>query len=168
MSSLAFHIRELNYYYALLALCCPIAASASYLIVRKYGYKENIFSFLVYGKILKIIYTGIVAVFYFKPLHLDDLLLNASAGLMRGIAMIFVINAARHLPGAIFGSITYVQIFGGVLIGYLVFSEVPTINNYVGNIIIIAAGIYIVLREMQLKKNIVSSTARHPTIPIKK
>ena len=44
----------------------------------------------------------------------------------------------------------------------------PTINNYIGNLIIIAAGVYIVLREVKLKKNIVTSTARHPTIPIKK
>ena len=50
----------------------------------------------------------------------------------------------------------------------LVFGEIPTINNYVGNAIIIAAGLYIVMREMKLKKNIVTSTARHPTIPIKK
>ena len=48
------------------------------------------------------------------------------------------------------------------------FGEIPTINNYVGNAIIIAAGLYIVMREMKLKKNIVTSTARHPTIPIKK
>jgi putative Mn2+ efflux pump MntP len=53
-------------------------------------------------------------------------------------------------------------------VGYFVFSEIPTLNNYIGNIIIIGAGLYIVFREMQLKKNIVTSTARHPTIPIKK
>ena len=52
--------------------------------------------------------------------------------------------------------------------GYFVFSEIPTLNNYIGNIIIIGAGLYIVLREMQLKTNIVTSTPRHPTIPIKK
>ena len=154
--------------YILLALFCPIFASASYLIVRKYGFKENLFSFLVFGKILMLIFTGIFALYIFKPVSLDHLMLNGAAGLMRGIATIFVVNAARHLPGAIFGSILYVQIFGGVLVGYFVFSEIPTLNNYIGNIIIITAGVYIVLREIQLKKNIVSSTARHPTIPIKK
>ena len=40
--------------------------------------------------------------------------------------------------------------------------------SYIGNSIIIASGLYIVMREMKLKKNIVTSTARHPTIPIKK
>ena len=38
--------------YIFLALFCPIFVSASYLIVRKYGVKENLFSFLIYGKIL--------------------------------------------------------------------------------------------------------------------
>ena len=98
----------------------------------------------------------------------NDLVLNAISGISRGAAMIFVINAARHLPGAIFGSILYTQIFAGVFLGYVVFNEIPTINNYIGNLIIIAAGVYIVLREVKLKKNIVTSTARHPTIPIKK
>ena len=154
--------------YIFLALFCPIFASASYLIVRKYGVKENLFSFLIYGKILMLVFTGVFALFIFKPVSLDHLMLNGAAGLMRGIATIFVVNAARHLPGAIFGSILYVQIFGGVLVGYFIFSEIPTLNNYIGNIIIIGAGLYIVFREMQLKKNIVTSTARHPTIPIKK
>ena len=72
------------------------------------------------------------------------------------------------MSGAIFGSILYTQIFAGVILGYVVFDEIPTINNYIGNLIIIAAGVYIVLREVKLKKNIVTSTARHPTIPIKK
>ena len=74
----------------------------------------------------------------------------------------------REIRGAIFGSILYTQIFAGVFLGYVVFNEIPTINNYIGNLIIIAAGVYIVLREVKLKKNIVTSTARHPTIPIKK
>ena len=115
-----------------------------------------------------IIFSGIFVIFSFKTMNFNDLVLNGISGIFRGTAMILVINAARHLPGAIFGSIIYVQIFAGVLLGYIVFGEIPTINNYIGNAIIIAAGLYIVMREMKLKKNIVTSTARHPTIPIKK
>ncbi len=154
--------------YILIALLCPVCAAASYLIVRKYGYQESIFSFIIYGKLLMILFSGIFVIFSFKTMNFNDLVLNAISGIFRGTAMILVINAARHLPGAIFGSIIYIQIFGGVLLGYFVFGEIPTINNYVGNAIIIAAGLYIVMREMKLNKNIVTSTARHPTIPIKK
>ena len=154
--------------YVFIALLCPIFASASYLIVRKYGYEESLFSFLIFGKIFMILFSGIFVFFVFKEMTFNDLVLNAISGISRGTAMIFVINAARHLPGAIFGSILYTQIFAGVFLGYVVFNEIPTINNYIGNLIIIAAGVYIVLREVKLKKNIVTSTARHPTIPIKK
>ena len=154
--------------YVFVALLCPIFASASYLIVRKYGYEESLFSFLIFGKIFMILFSGIFVFFVFKEMTFNDLVLNAISGISRGTAMIFVINAARHLPGAIFGSILYTQIFAGVILGYVVFDEIPTINNYIGNLIIIAAGVYIVLREVKLKKNIVTSTARHPTIPIKK
>ena len=153
--------------YVFVALLCPIFASASYLIVRKYGYEESLFSFLIFGKIFMILFSGIFVFFVFKEMTFNDLVLNAISGISRGTAMIFVINAARHLPGAIFGSILYTQIFAGVFLGYVVFNEIPTINNYIGNLIIIAAGVYIVLREVKLKKNIVTSTARHPTIPIK-
>jgi len=154
--------------YTFIALLCPVCAAASYLIVRKYGYQESIFSFVIYGKILMILFSGVFIIFSFKVMDFNDLVLNAISGIFRGTAMILVINAARHLPGAIFGSVIYVQIFAGVIIGYLVFGEIPTINNYIGNSIIIASGLYIVMREMKLKKNIVTSTARHPTIPIKK
>ena len=154
--------------YVFIALLCPVCAAASYLIVRKYGYQESIFSFIIYGKLLMILFSGIFVVFSFKTMNFNDLVLNGISGIFRGTAMILVINAARHLPGAIFGSIIYIQIIGGVLLGYFVFGDIPTINNYVGNAIIIAAGLYIVMREMKLNKNIVTSTARHPTIPIKK
>ena len=154
--------------YVFIALLCPVCAAASYLIVRKYGYQESIFSFIIYGKLLMILFSGIFVIFSFKTMNFNDLVLNGISGIFRGTAMILVINAARHLPGAIFGSIIYIQIIGGVLLGYFVFGDVPTINNYVGNVIIIAAGLYIVMREMKLNKNLVTSTARHPTIPIKK
>ena len=48
-----------------------------------------------------LVFTGVFALFVFKPVSLDHLMLNGAAGLMRGIATIFVVNAARHLP---FGS----------------------------------------------------------------
>ena len=42
--------------YVFVALLCPLCAAASYLIVRKYGYQESIFSFIIYGKIFMIIF----------------------------------------------------------------------------------------------------------------
>ena len=152
--------------YILLALFCPIFASASYLIVRKYGFKENLFSFFIFGKILMLIFSGIFALYIFKPVSLDHLMLNGAAGLIGELLqflLLMQLDTYRELYLAQFYMFKYLVEFWWVILFFQKFLP----NNYIGNIIIIAAGIYIVFREMQLKKNIVTS-ARHPTIPIKK
>jgi len=152
----------------LIAVILPFLPTASYLIVRKYGHQESLYSFLIYGKLLMILFSALVAVYYYKPMQLDDLIINLISGIFRGIAIIFVINSARHLPSSIFASTQYVQIIAGGILGYLIFKDIPSYNVYIGSALIIGAGLYIILREAKLGVNIVTSTARHPTIPIKK
>ena len=152
----------------ILAIIMPFLPAASYLIVRKYGQQESLFSFLIYGKLLMILFAGIVAVYFYKPMPINDLFVNLMGGTFRGVAIIFVINSARHLPSSIFASAQYIQIIAGGIIGYLVFQDLPGLNVYFGSLLIIGAGLYIILREAKLGVNIVTSTTRHPTIPIKK
>ena len=103
--------------YIFLALFCPIFASASYLIVRKYGLKENLFSFLIYGKILMLVFTGVFALFIFKPVSLDHLMLNGAAGVNEGNCNNFCSKCSKTFTGAIFGSFLCTNIwwnFGGL------------------------------------------------------
>ena len=51
------------------------------------------------------------------------------------------------------------------MVGYFVFNDIPTLNNYLGNILIIGAGLYIIIRELNLSKKIVTVAARPATIP---
>ena len=153
---------------SLIAIFMPFFPAISYLIVRKYGHQESLFSFLIYGKLFMILFSSVIAFNFYKPMPIDDLMINLVAGVLRGVAIIFVINSARHLPSSIFASAQYIQIIAGGIIGYLVFKDIPSLNIYFGGILIIGAGLYIILREAQLGVNIVTSTTRHPTIPIKK
>jgi len=63
-----------------------------------------------------------------------------------------IINSARHLPLSLFASTQYIQIFVGAVLGFLIFGDVPTLNNYLGNLLIIGAGLYIFIREVRLLK----------------
>ena len=45
------------------------------------------------------------------------------------------------------------------------FGDIPTLNNYLGNLLIIGSGIYIIVREVRLSKKIVTIAARPATIP---
>jgi len=151
--------------YMYLAFLAPLFVSISWLIVRKYGQTENVYSFLIYGKLFLLIFSGSFLITNYVPMNLNDFILNFTSGIIRGIALIFIINSARHLPSSLFAPTQYIQIFAGAIIGFFMFADIPTINNYIGNILIIGAGLYIIVREITLKKKIVTIAARPASIP---
>ena len=152
--------------YIYLAFLAPLLVSISWLIVKKYGQTENVYSFLIYGKFFLLIFSGIFLITNFVSMNLNDLIVNFTSGIIRGIALIFIINSARHLPSSLFAPTQYIQIFAGAILGFFMFGDIPTLNNYLGNILIIGAGIYIIVREIRLSKKIVTVAARPATIPI--
>ena len=127
--------------------------------------EENVYSFLMYGKFFLIIFSGTFLITHFVSMNLNDFLLNFCSGVIRGIALIFIINSARHLPSSLFAPTQYIQIFAGAVLGFLIFGDIPTLNNYLGNILIIGAGLYIIIREVALSRKIVTIAARPATIP---
>jgi len=152
--------------YIFLAFLAPLFVSISWLIVRKYGQTENVYSFLIYGKIFLLFFSGVFLITNFISMNINDFIINFTSGILRGIALIFIINSARHLPSSLFAPTQYIQIFAGATLGFLFFGDIPTLNNYLGNILIMGAGIYIIVREVTLSKKIVTVAARPPTIPI--
>ena len=151
--------------YIFLAFLAPLFVSISWLIVKKHGHVENVYSFLIYGKFFLLFFSGIFLMTNFVSMNLNDFILNFTSGIIRGIALIFIINSARHLPSSLFAPTQYIQIFAGAILGFLIFGDIPTLNNYIGNLLIIGAGIYIILRELTLSKKIVTAAARPATIP---
>ena len=151
--------------YIVLTFLCPFLMSISWLIVRKYGQTENVYSFLIYGKLFLLIFSGFFSITNFISMSLNDFIINFTSGIIRGIGLIFIINSARHLPSSLFAPTQYIQIFAGATLGFLIFGDIPTLNNYLGNVLIIGAGIYIIIREVTLSKKIVSVAARPATIP---
>jgi drug/metabolite transporter (DMT)-like permease len=151
--------------YILLTFLAPLLVSISWLIVRKYGQTENVYSFLIYGKLFLLLFSGIFLFTYFISMSLNDFIINFTSGILRGIALIFIINSARHLPSSLFAPTQYIQIFAGATLGFLMFGDIPTLNNYLGNLLIIGSGIYIIVREVRLSKKIVTIAARPATIP---
>jgi drug/metabolite transporter (DMT)-like permease len=151
--------------YVLLTFLAPLLVSISWLIVRKYGQTENVYSFLIYGKFFLLIFSGTFLMTHFISMNLNDFLINCSSGIIRGIALIFIINSARHLPSSLFAPTQYIQIFAGAFFGFFIFGDIPTLTNYLGNILIIGAGLYIIIRELTLSKKIVTIAARPASIP---
>lgn len=79
-----------------------------------------------------------------------ELVFLVSAGLIGGVAQIFLTTGYRYAQASALAPFDYVSMLFALVIGYFVFSEIPTSATLLGAAIVIAAGILIIYRERQL------------------
>jgi drug/metabolite transporter (DMT)-like permease len=79
--------------------------------------------------------------FSFVSMTLDDLLLSMFGGIIAGLGISSIVYGSRMLPASIYGMTSYFQLIYGVVLGWLVFQQLPTTFNYIGIIFVFSAGI---------------------------
>lgn len=79
-----------------------------------------------------------------------DVILLVSAGLVGGIAQILVTSSYRFGGASMLAPFDYASLIFAAIIGYLVFSEVPTLNMVGGAALVVLGGVLIIWRERQL------------------
>lgn len=72
------------------------------------------------------------------------------AGIAGGIGQILLTESYRHADVSVVAPFEYISLLFSIVIGYLVFHDVPTAEMLVGAAIVVAAGIFIIYREHRL------------------
>jgi drug/metabolite transporter (DMT)-like permease len=72
------------------------------------------------------------------------------SGFSGGLAQILITESYRHAETSTIAPFEYTSMLFGILIGYLMFDEVPTIAVLAGGTIVIVAGLLLIWREHQL------------------
>ncbi|MCF2871400.1 DMT family transporter [Octadecabacter sp. G9-8] len=80
----------------------------------------------------------------------NELALLVGAGIVGGLGQVLLTSSYRFAEAGVLAPFTYVSMLWSVLIGYVWFSEVPTIGMLMGAGLVICAGVIIVLRERSL------------------
>ncbi|WOI55412.1 DMT family transporter [Palleronia sp. LCG004] len=78
------------------------------------------------------------------------------AGLIGALGQVLLTSSYRHADAGALAPFTYVSMLWAILVGYLWFSEIPTVQTLAGAVLVIAAGIIIVLRERRLAKDAIA------------
>ncbi len=73
--------------------------------------------------------------------------LVALMGLTGGLGHWLLIIAHRHAPAPILAPFGYTGLFYMVLLGYLVFGDIPSLWTLAGGLVIIASGLYLLFQE---------------------
>ena len=77
----------------------------------------------------------------------------AAGGLAGGLAQLLMTTSLRHAPVSALAPLDYLQMVGALVLGWLLLSDVPTVNTLSGAALIAGSGLYIAWREHVLKRD---------------
>jgi len=131
----------------LAALMAAVGGSIASIIVRKIGSDERPVVMLLYPMALNFVVMAVALPFVYEPMPIDHLGLLGVIAVFGWIASRMIISAYQAGEAAIIAPMQYSQIIWASFFGFLFFDEMIDLNTAVGASIIIASGLYIVLRE---------------------
>jgi S-adenosylmethionine uptake transporter len=131
----------------LAALSAAVTGALTSVIVRKIGGNERSAVLMLYPMLGNVLAMGAVLPFVYVPMPITHLGLMCIIALFGFIGGLLVIKAYRTAPAVIVAPMQYSQILWAALYGWLLFDERIDLYTAIGSTIIIASGIYIVLRE---------------------
>lgn len=124
-----------------------ISSALGSVVVRRIGKHERSVVMLLYPMMASFLVLGAILPLVYKPMpvgHLGMLGIIAGFGL---VGMILTIAAYRDAEAVIVAPMQYSQMIWAVIYGALIFGETPDRWTVAGAGVIIASGLYIVLRE---------------------
>lgn len=129
------------------ALTAAVCSSLASVIVRKIGQDERSVVLLLYPMMANFVVLGLALPFVYKPMPIEHLGMMGIIAAFGFVASLFIIAAYKSAEAVIVAPMQYSQMIWAAVFGYLIFAETPDQWTLIGAGIIMASGLYIVLRE---------------------
>lgn len=128
-------------------LMASVGSAVNSIISRKIGREERSAVLLLYPLIATFVAMAIVMPASYRPMELGGLALCALVAGLSFAGSIMMLNAYRNGVAAVVAPMHYSQIIWATGFGLFFFDEVPDQATMLGIAVLIASGLYIVLRE---------------------
>jgi drug/metabolite transporter (DMT)-like permease len=132
---------------ALLAFMAMLCYAAYFLTTRILARTDSNETTLFYSNLVGAVLMLPVVPFFWTPLMARQWVLLVLAGGLASFGHYMLIVAHRHAPASLLSSFVYSQLVGVVILGYIVFGDVPDAYTLAGAAIVISSGLYILHRE---------------------
>ena len=128
---------------SLLPLMAAFFLGLYQVVTRKVSENDSTETSLFYTSLIGFIVMSILAFVYWQPLTLNSYFLFTGIGIFFSMGIYFQIIALSKARASILQPFHYTLIFWAIILGYLVYHDLPDIPTIVGAIIIAASGIYV-------------------------
>ncbi|MDF1802488.1 DMT family transporter [Thalassovita sp.] len=135
---------------AVLTLMGAVCAALAQIYIRKLVQSEQTAAIVFYFSLTSTVLSLLTLPFGWVLPEPREAMLLIAAGFIGGLGQIFLTSAYRFAGASVVAPFDYASMIFALLIGYFVFSEVPTAQMLTGAAIVIAAGVLIIWRESHL------------------
>ncbi|SJZ49500.1 EamA domain-containing membrane protein RarD [Enhydrobacter aerosaccus] len=133
---------------SLMIVASAIAYAIYQIFIRRVAGLDHPSTTVFYSAFGSTIVMSLVVPFVWRtPDNLKDALLLSSLGLFGGIGHYCVARAMTYAPANFIAPFNYTQMIGSVIVGYMLFDEIPDLYTWIGSAVIIAAGLMVGLRS---------------------
>ncbi len=135
---------------AILVLGGAFCAALAQVFVRKLVNTEKTAAIVFYFSLTSTLLSFVTLPFGWVVPSTTEAITLVSAGLLGGVGQILLTSSYREADASLIAPFDYASMIFALLIGYFVFSEVPTLTMLAGAALVITAGILIIWRERKL------------------
>ena len=128
---------------SLLPLMAAFFLGLYQVVTRKVSKNDSTETSLFYTSLIGFIAMSILAFVYWQPLTLNSYFLFTGIGIFFSMGIYFQIIALSKARASIIQPFHYTLIFWVIILGYLVYDDLPDMPTVAGAIIIAASGIYV-------------------------
>ncbi|MGH1579120.1 DMT family transporter [Planktotalea sp.] len=134
----------------ILVLTSAMFRALAQIHIRKLAQSEQTAAIVFYFSMTTTVLSLMTFPFGWTMPDASAIIMLIAAGLIGGIAQIFITSAYRFADAAVIAPFDYASILFAMVIGYVFFAEVPTLQMLIGSGIVILAGLLIIWRERAL------------------
>ena len=113
--------------------------------------RESVWTLMLYLVGAGALFSSFLAPFMWTPIRATDLWLFFGIAIFGTAGITLITQAFRVAPAAVLAPLDYTALLWSVLLGWLIWREIPDLNTYVGALIIILSGFFLIRRDPQIK-----------------
>jgi len=117
------------------------------ILTRRLAGQEKHQTTLIYTSLAGTFWVSLLAPFFWTPPSADHALMFLIIGAMGAAAHLCIIKAFAHAQASLLAPFNYSKLVWVIILGYLVFGDVPGLDTIVGSAIIVSSGLYVLYRE---------------------
>jgi drug/metabolite transporter (DMT)-like permease len=156
------HERALGATFALLSAVCTASAMVQ---IRRLTATETTPAIVFYFQALASLAGLATAAWGWTLPSAGDAALLLTIGILGGIGQILLTESYRYAPASLVAPFTYSAMLWAVLLGFILFAEIPPLMVLVGAGIVTLAGLFVIWRERRSARNKAADAAAPPSGP---